>query len=563
MVGVPDLNVRKEKEPVPSMSDKQIIIASLRRVERRIRANRLFTELTLGATFFLTIPLLLKLWDLVEPLRGVTIGIIGGIWVLLFGAFAVWRITQKGTLQEAAASADTRANLSDELKTAFWFIHNPRPSEWVDAQIRRAARNARNLNLDRLYPRQIPRTFYIAAGMIVLFVSLNFVPLPWNHNWLTLQAAPAFALTDKEEAILKQTEELLRKAEKLKNSELAAQVEDIVEQLKEGKIDAQQAAQMLDQIQSQLEEGNLDTASINEGLEEMAKDLQQAEQLEPTANAMEGKQLNLAADELRKLAEKLGLNKPEASKEMQKSLQQAAENSRPGLEELAKLLKEAAENLKNEQQQLAQEALDGAAQELENIQQKIDSQQLKNMASQQLQNLKDSLQQRQQAGQKGAKGQQQASGKGQKSQGQKPEAGQPPDGESQSAESGTDGEPTDQAGQQGQPGAMMPGGSEGTGLMPGGKGGSDAPREGAPTSLQVQLQQQKVEGMQDGGEKPENLEESSKQERSRLDYRNVKSDLSPAQKDLLNQDRIPWEYRPLIKDYFQAIRPTPQKQDKQ
>ena len=105
----------------------------------------------------------------------------------------------------------------------------------------------------------------------------------------------------------------------------------------------------------------------------------------------------------------------------------------------------------------------------------------------------------------------------------------------------------------------MPGGSEGTGLMPGGKGGADAPREGAATSLDVKLQQEKVEGMQDGGEKPENIEESSKQERSRLDYRNVKSDLSPAQKDLLNQDRIPWEYRPLIKNYFQAIRPTGKK----
>src|SRR5215813_25238 len=563
MVGVLDLNARKEKEPVPSMSDKEIIIASLRRVERRIRYNRLFTELNLGVSLFLVIPLVLKLWDLFQPMRAVTIGFTVGIWVLLFLSFVIWRIVQKGTVEQAAASIDKQAQLQDELKTALWFINNPRSSEWINAQIHRAARNAQNLNLDYLYPRQIPRTFYIAAGMIVLFVSLNFVPLPWNHNWLTLQAAPAFALTDKEEAILKQTEELLRKAEKLKKSELAAQVEDIVEQLKEGKIDAQQAAQMLDQLQSQLEEGNLDTASINEGLEEMAKDLQQSDQLEPTANAMEGKQLNLAADELRKLAEKLGLNKPDASKEMQKSLQQAAENSRPGLEELAKLLKEAAENLKNEQQQLAQEALDGAAQELENIQQRIDSQQLKNMASQQIQNLKDSLQQRQQPGQKGGKGQQQASGKGQNSQGQKPEAGQPPDGESQSAESGAEGEPTDQAGQQGQPGAMMPGGSEGTGLMPGGKGGSDAPREGAPTSLQVQLQQEKVQGMQDGGEKPENLEESSKQERSRLDYRNVKSDLSPAQKDLLNQDRIPWEYRPLIKDYFQAIRPTPQKQDKQ
>src|SRR5215471_3428985 len=236
MVGVPDLNVRKEKEPVPSMSDKEIIIASLRRVERRIRANRLLTELNLGAAFFLAIPLLLKIWDLVEPLRGVTIGIIGGIWVLLLAAFGVWRLMQKGTLQDAAASADTHADLRDELKTAFWFIHNPRPSAWVDAQIRRAARDARNLNLDILYPRHIPRTFYVAAAMIVLFVSLNFAPLPWNHNWLNLQAAPAFALTDKEEAILKQTEELLRKAEKLKNSELAAQVEDIVQQLQEGKI---------------------------------------------------------------------------------------------------------------------------------------------------------------------------------------------------------------------------------------------------------------------------------------------------------------------------------------
>ena len=105
----------------------------------------------------------------------------------------------------------------------------------------------------------------------------------------------------------------------------------------------------------------------------------------------------------------------------------------------------------------------------------------------------------------------------------------------------------------------MPGSSEGTGLMPSGKGGGDAPREGAPTKLDVKLQQEKVAGMQDGGEKPENLEESSKMERSRLDYRNVKSDLSPAQKDLLNQDRIPWEYRPLIKSYFQAIRPAAKK----
>lgn len=538
------------------MSDKEIIVAALARIERRIRVNRLLTELTFGAIFFFAIPLLLKLWDLFDPFRGVTISIIIGIWVLLFGAYITWRALQKGTLNQAAVSADAKGDLHDELKTAFWFVNNPRPSDWVDAQMRRAARKAQGLKLEHLFPRQIPRAGYAALAMAGLFVVLNFVPLPWNHNWLTLQAAPAFALNEKEAALLKQTQELLRKAEKLKQSDVAQKLEDIVQQLEQGKIDAQQAAQMLDNVQSELEQGNLDSASINEGLEEMAKDLQQSEKLDPAAQAMQNKQLSDAANELRKLAEKLGLNTPESSKDMQKSLQQAAENTRPGLEELAKMLKEAAENLKNGQQEGAQQSLDGAAQELDALQQRIESQDLKNLASKQLQNLKDSLQQRQQAGQKQGRGQQQqASGKGQGAQGQKPQPGQSDQNGQGQPQEGADGEPSDQAAQGGQSGAPMPGGNDGNGLMPSGQGGGDAPREGAATKLDVKLQQEKVAGMPDGGEKPETLEETSKQERSRLDYRNVKSDLSPAQKDLLNQDRIPWEYRPLIKDYFQAIRP--------
>ena len=91
------------------MSDKEIIVASLARIERRIRANRLFNELTFGAIFFLAIPLLLKFWDLFDPFRGVTISIIVGIWVLLFGAYVIWRALQKGTLNQAAVSADEKA----------------------------------------------------------------------------------------------------------------------------------------------------------------------------------------------------------------------------------------------------------------------------------------------------------------------------------------------------------------------------------------------------------------------------------------------------------------------
>ena len=542
------------------MSDKQIIIKSLERVERRIRTNRFLKELALGATLFLAFPLALKLWDLFDPLRASTIAIIAGIWVLLFATYVVSRGLRKATLNQAAASIDKVAALKDEIKTAVWFIHNPRPSAWVDAQIRRAATTAKQIDVDMFFPRQVPKTLYVAAILVLLFVGLNFVPLPWNHNWLALQAAPAFNLTAEEAAILKQTEALLRKAEKLK-PELAEKIEEIVKQLQEGKIDAGQAAQMLEALQNQLDEGNLDAASLREGLEEMAKDLAQSDKLESTAEAMKNKDLNLAADELRKLAEKLGLNSPDANKQMQKSLQQATENPRLGLEELAKLLKEAAESLKDEDQEGAQQALDEAAQELDNLQDKMQTQDLKNLAAQQLQNLQQSLRQRQQAGaQQGRKGQQ--GQQGQSAKGQKGQRGQQQNSDEangQQAGGAGEGEPSDQLGQNDQPGGALPGSSQGNGLMPSGNSGADAPREGAPTSLDVKLKQEKVKGVEDEGTKEENIEEVSKQERSRLDYRNVKSELSPAQKDLLNQDRIPWEYRPLIKNYFQAIRPPAKK----
>ena len=79
---------------------------------------------------------------------------------------------------------------------------------------------------------------------------------------------------------------------------------------------------------------------------------------------------------------------------------------------------------------------------------------------------------------------------------------------------------------------------------------------GEPTKLDAELEREEIENESSSGGTPDVKEEASKQERSTLDYRNVPSDLTPAQKDVLNQDKIPWEYRNLIKNYFQAIRPA-------
>src|SRR2546426_10885743 len=281
------------------MSDKEIIIKTLERIERRIRSNRLFDELGLGATLFLAFPLACKIWDLFAPFRASTITIIAGTWILLFAAYVVWRSLHKTPVTRAAVSIDKAADLKDEIKTAVWFIQNPRPSDWVDEQIHRAAGKTRTINVDSLFPRHLPKTAYLAAGFLLFFVGLNFVPLPWNHNWLRLQAAPAFSLTPQEAEILKQTQALLRKADALKNSEVAQKLEDVVEQLKEGKMDAQQVLERLGALQSQLNEGNLDAANMREGLDEIAKALAQSDKLEAAAQAIENKDLNMAAEELR------------------------------------------------------------------------------------------------------------------------------------------------------------------------------------------------------------------------------------------------------------------------
>src|SRR2546426_6505162 len=171
------------------MSDKEIIIKTLERIERRIRANRLINELGLGATFFLAFPLACKIWDLFYPFRASTITILVGTWILLFAAYVVWRSLQRTTVNRAAVSIDKAADLKDEIKTAVWFIHNPRPSDWVDAQIHRAADRTRTINIDRFFPRHMPKTAYMAAAFFLFFVGLKFVPLPWEHNWLKLPAS--------------------------------------------------------------------------------------------------------------------------------------------------------------------------------------------------------------------------------------------------------------------------------------------------------------------------------------------------------------------------------------
>ncbi len=534
------------------MSDREIIINWLASVDRRLRANRLSCNLTFGLTLFLIFPIVFKIWDLFHPVQGRTLMVLAGLWLFGLLAWSFRHFKKRGSLEQAAAAIDQKAKLHDQIKTAYWFINNPRQSEWVDVQIKRAAGEMQRLDVDRLYPFTIPRTSYIAASMLLVFVALNFAPLPLNHNWLRLQAAPAFSLTNDESKLLDQAKDLLSQAEQMKNSELAKRLEEIMQQLRDGEMAVPEALQELEKMQAELGEANLDFAAISEGLQQMGEDLQQADKLMNAGMAVMNRQLKEAAANLRELNKNLQEAQPQDIQDMQQALEQAAQNNRPGLEQLATDLNDAAQKLRTQDRRGASQSLENVARDLEALSEKIASQQMKNQASRQLQSLEESLRQRQKEGAD-------AQGRNQDAQAQPGDekAGAPTmdgTGDMQAGE-GTvkDGRPIGQ----GQGAAPAP--TEGGNQMPSGAGGDSGPREGAPTKLDVQLALEELAGMQDSRDQTDDLEEASKQERSKLDYRNVKSELSPGQQDLLNQDRIPWEYRPLIRNYFEAIRKPSQK----
>jgi hypothetical protein len=550
------------------MSDRDLIIKFLETAEKRARSNKRFNEIAMALAIAFIIPVAFKLLDLVFLFRARTVTAFFALWLIGTVTWIVWRIRGRHTLSQVAANIDRKASLNDQLKTAYWFIRNPRQSDWVDAQIQRTAKESGRIRLDALYPRKFPRTSFIAAGLLFLLVGLNFVPLSLNHNWVYLQAAPPFSLTEEERASLEKALQLLEKAKAAENAELAEKIQELVNLLQDGEISLDDAIKQLDELKDELEAGDLDSANMTNGLEQMAAILRQSKALQPAALPMSKGDLNQAAAQMRQISERLQSLSQEDLREMSQKLHSASENPRSGLQDLASAFDTTSGAVQRGDRVAAQAGFDRIARELESIRQRLDDQALRSEAGDELADLVDSLEQREDEGEAASS---QAGGKSASSEGkaeQKGGAGEPGErGDPQQAgegeqggqgEGGEAGEPGDETAQPGDtPGPNSEDGPPGQGGNSFGGSTKSAPLEGEATSLEVQLQKEALQFEAQGGglEPDKEAEAAGERERSKLDYRNAPSDLTPAQKDLLNQDRIPWDSKQLMKKYFQAVKP--------
>jgi len=545
------------------MPDNELIIRLLNAVERRLRANKILQEAAAALSIALIIPVAVKLVDLVWPFRFLTVAAFFAIWAAATVAWIIWRSRGRDTLQRVAADIDRRAEAHDEIKTAFWFIRNPQKSAWVETQVRLAAQKAGRIKVDALYPRRIPRASYIAAPLILLLGILNFLPLRWNNNWFYLHGAPAFALTDAERTFLDQAMDLLKKAEQLQQTDLAQKLSEIIQGLQNGSMSKDQFSRSLSELQQAMAERNLDAGRIADGLERVAKALEPSPLTRPVATPIFSLDLNNAAKEVRNLSGKLDKSPDAALREMAERFKEASDAAGKGLEQLSQHMADAASSMRERNVPAARAALEKTAAEFERLQRVLESQRLRNDASDQISSVLNSVEGT--PGETASEGQGQGEGVG-KGEGQGEGKGQGEGVGTGQGEGQGEGEGIGQGEGQGEPGGDGDGEGEGGSDSRevgdgGGRGGGGAgrgghlPARGEPTSLEVQYEKEALPVRPTRGSRPESIEESSQRERSKLDYRNVPSKLTPAQKDLLNQDPIPFEQRQFVKEYFKTIRP--------
>ena len=331
----------------------------------------------------------------------------------------------------------------------------------------------------------------------------------------------------------------------LLDEEALALFTDALEELEAEDTSFNELLRDLREAQDVLEEGNLEMAATRDALDELMEEFSGSNELAEFVNAMMTQDLSDAAELLRDLAERLldldGLDLADLGAQ----LLEASELDRPVINELLEALQEAATAISEDRLADAQEALERVAAALEQIAERLARQEANNEAADAAQAMQEALSQ---------------------------EGGASPgDTQLQRAQSQlVGGEPTEASmDAQSSQVTRSEGGSPGAQTGPSGNSTgdpSDRPLElGASTTLEAQLALEVIDGVvpdspEDRDLDPEDIfQEASRQQRSIVQYRDIRALSQYSQGSALNAERIPWRYRSLVKKYFLAIRPDERK----
>ena len=515
----------------PVMNERQIIIGVLRELGRRLWINRAIRE----AAFALCVVLFcLVCFQLIEPVLIAGVPSVGtAVRIALIGAFAAvgvgvaTRMARGVSTRQAAAEADARAQLWDELKSAHWFLAEVETSPFVQLQVRRAAMTTSRLDLGVLAPLTLPLHAPAAAGLgLLLGVLVWMAP----HTSRSLDTAHESGTTEHgESADLRSL---------LKDAPHDAEIDKLdvaLRKLQQTDTSAEEKSRALADARDAIDQANMEAMSAREGLARLAEALKADLKFEAAAQALNQGRVDDAMALLRKLKAD-----PAAAGTHEDQATEPTDKGRVPESNLGQALESAGRDLAGRNAAVNQEAMNRVMNALDQAQERMEVQNRVNSVRRRLDDNLVATSQRNQL----------TAGRFDK----RSSAANPtpsPDTGNSSMQGGTlfrqaavAREENDDARE---------------GSQAGDASGESAalPLEGAATKrLDAQLKLETIVQKDGAGEDPDGKGDpgwfysASREQKSALQMGNARSRASYGREDALTHDRVPVRQKSLVKDYF-------------
>ena len=525
------------------VTERSTITAILKRIDLKVRFNRTLLHLSVASCLVLGALVFIELAPRLVPVSMPPGTLIVGLGSAAFLVFLLWSQLGARQLERAAGVADMRAGLNDEIKSAYWFMGQDDSSPWIDLLVGRAAGTARRLDPRRLVPVTIPKRFGIALALFGLLQILALVP----SNGPLLTFAVASDSVRFEQALDQYADEIRDlidgEGDELLDEEALSLLELALEELEADDTSFEELLRDLREAQDVLDEGNLEMTATRDALDELMEEFSGSNELADFVEELRNQSLGDAAEDLRNLADQLVDLDAVDLADLAELLQEAAQMDQPVIEELLEALEEAAAALSEDRLPDAQEALNDAADAIDQITDRQARQEASNEAAERAERLQQAMSQQAMS----------SEGQTQMAQGQSGEA-QQADGSMATPSSAINRSE----------GSQPPGTESGPAGNATGDPSDDARLElGASTTLEAQLALEVIDGTTPDFAEEEALDpkdlfqEASRRQTSIVQYQDVRPPSRYAEGSALNAEQIPWRYRSLVKRYFLAIRPGP------
>ena len=501
-------------------TDREDIVRALRGLLWRSRFNHAIVTLSAGFGVLLFVWLVLEGSSAESSTRGWALA--GGV-AGVIGCLA-WQIAHSGRLSGMAGMADGRCDLKDELKTAYRFIADDESSPWIDYQVERASGTSRRLDPREIVPLALPKKILAADGILALAV-IGLLLYP-----VRAPSAEDHALSEIGNRV-RQMEASLQSEDSETGAEALKNVDETLQRLAKGEVSLADGLGELQDAENRLTEASLDIGDMQEGLNEVAEQLEGDPSTNDLANALRDQRLAEAAALLRELAEK-AVNAEELDENLLEQLKTTDTRS-ASLEDWIEALRKVAEAMEQgDAEELARRLAD-AAEQLDELDRELQMKQQMKEAGSQVEQIRGELARDLIL---------------RKKQGQQPDTQmlEPLDEEAQALAEELARLKLPESGKK------LGGNPDG---LPMGPADPTPPMEEEPTSLEVQLERE----MLDTEEEPEEpdpeeiIQRPSQKRESKLAYEPVQRTTTYVEAEVMHPDRIPWRYRSIIQQYFQAI----------